>query len=68
MTEQQAAFAELVERLRALGAVRVRDGGFEVAFAGPPPAEDREERQVDDLDERTRSHHATLLRMAEEMP
>lgn len=68
MTEQQEAFAELVERLRGLGAVRVRDGGFEVAFAGPPPVEDRDEPQVDDMDERKREHHAVLLRMAEEMP
>lgn len=68
MTEQQAAFAELVERLRALGAVRVRDGGFEVAFAGPPPSADAEEPQVDDRDERQREHHAALLRMSEELP
>lgn len=38
--DTHTAFLALVKQLRALGAVRVRDGSLEVAFSGAPVAAD----------------------------
>ncbi len=38
--DSHAAFLALVKQLRALGAVRVRDGSLEVAFSGSPVADE----------------------------
>lgn len=38
--DSHAAFLALVKQLRALGAVRVRDGSLEVAFSGAPVSAD----------------------------
>ena len=38
--DTHTAFLALVKQLRALGAVRVRDGSLEVAFSGAPAAAD----------------------------
>ena len=40
VADNHAAFLALVKQLRALGAVRVRDGSLEVAFSGAPIAAD----------------------------
>lgn len=73
-TDSYDAFTQLVRQMRELGAVRVRDGAMEVAFAEPPspPVPSEPERQVrsamtsterDELEDLRR-----YKRMAEEIP
>ena len=70
MSTEQREFCELVVELRALGAVRVRHGALEVAFAGPVAVEaprgatsDRPHVSDDELAEL-----AKIRRLAEEIP
>ena len=68
MTSDHSAFVVLVLKLRAEGAVRVRDGSLEVAFAGPPmPVLEAPPDEQSTLTERQREHYHQLLQMAEEI-
>lgn len=69
LSDAQGTFLELAERLRKLGAVRVRDGALEVAFCDPEkpsPAPLQDERS--DLKHSERMELEALRSMAEEMP
>jgi hypothetical protein len=69
VSTEQREFCELVIELRALGAVRVRHGALEVAFAGPiaveqpKPTHDAPHVSEDELVELVK-----IRRLAEEIP